>query len=98
MSNENQDAGPANETGPKDERKRAKRTPVPRSELPADVWLVEHVAKFAGKSDGWVYSLVAAGEIPFTKRGGALYFDPETIARWLVGKPVAVTPPKGRGH
>lgn len=76
-------------------RKRTKRVPVPRSELPPDHWGVEHVAAFTGRSKDWVYSQVAAGEIPYTKRGGLLFFDPDTIAKWLVGKPVVV--PKGRG-
>jgi|SRR5215217_839879 len=83
---------------PQERRKRTRREQVPRSELPADHWSVEHVAAFAGRSKDWVYSLVAAGELPHTKRGGILFFDPDTVAKWLVGKPVAVSMPKGRGH
>ncbi|WP_158627669.1 MULTISPECIES: helix-turn-helix domain-containing protein [unclassified Corallococcus] len=77
-------------------RKRSRRTPVPRSELPPDHWNVDNVAAYAGRSKDWVYTHVAAGDLPHTKRGGILYFDPETVAKWLVGKPVAVA--KGRGH
>lgn len=78
-------------------QKRRRREPVPRSELPPDHWNVDNVAAFAGRSKDWVYTQVALGEMPHSKRGGILYFDPETVSKWLVGKPVAV-PSKGKGH
>jgi hypothetical protein len=34
-------------------RKRTRRVPVPRSELPPDHWRVEDVAAFAGRSKDW---------------------------------------------
>ncbi|QSQ24892.1 helix-turn-helix domain-containing protein [Pyxidicoccus parkwayensis] len=77
-------------------RKRVKRVPVPRSALPPDHWSVDDVAAFAGRSKDWVYSQVAAGEIPYSKRGGLLFFDPDTVAKWLVGKPVAVSKARGQ--
>ncbi|WAM23764.1 helix-turn-helix domain-containing protein [Myxococcus sp. NMCA1] len=95
---DSENQGLSNEqVAPASRAKRTKREAVPRSELPPDHWNVEHVAAYCGRSKDWVYTHVASGALPHTKRGGCLYFDPDTVAKWLVGKPVAV-PVKGRGH
>lgn len=54
------------------------------------IWRIEEVAEFLGVSVGHIYNLVSASrktrnknEIPFRKRGKALYFFPQEILDWV---------------
>jgi excisionase family DNA binding protein len=67
-------------------RKRQRREPVPRSELPPDVWKVEHVAAFLACSRDYVYDQVAQGKLPHAKRGSLLFFDPAKVCGWAKGE------------
>jgi excisionase family DNA binding protein len=67
-------------------RKRQRREPVSRSQLPTDVWRVEHVAAFLACSKDYVYDQVAQGKLPHAKRGSLLFFDPERVCSWARGE------------
>ena len=67
-------------------KERTRRDPVDRAKLPADVWRLKHTAQFLGLSESCVYKKVASGEIPHTKRGGRLFFDPDTVVAWAKGE------------
>ncbi len=66
--------------------KRQKREPVPRSQLPPDIWHVEHAAAFLGLSVSTVHKLSARGELPCSRPAGRLFFDPDTVVAWAKGE------------
>ena len=54
------------------------------------IWRIGDVANFLGVSIGHIYNLVSASkktrrkdEIPYRKRGKALYFFPQEILDWI---------------
>lgn len=70
----------------KSPRKRQRKKPVPRSELPPDIWKVEDVAAFLACSRDYVYDQVAQGKLPHAKRGSLLFFDPDKVCGWAKGE------------
>lgn len=72
-------------------RKHRRTVPVPLSQLPADLWTVEHVALYLGKSQDWVYRRTAEGVLPVHKIGAANRYLPGEIVAW-----VAAIPKQGR--
>ncbi|MFP2962040.1 hypothetical protein ACLEPN_30695 [Myxococcus sp. 1LA] len=67
-------------------KKFERRQPVPISTLPADLWLVQHVALALGRSESWVYKRAAEGSLPHSKRTGGLTFVPAQVMAWVNGK------------
>ena len=67
-------------------RRRERREPTPHSDLPPDVWKVEHVAAFLACSKDYVYDQVAQGNLPHAKRGSLLFFDPDKVCTWAKGE------------
>jgi len=63
--------------------KSVRREPVALAELPPDLWTVQHVAAFLGKSRDWVYEKTASGLLPVRKVGGANRYLPTDISTWL---------------
>lgn len=54
------------------------------------IWRIDDVAGFLGVSVGHIYNLISASkkmrrkdEIPYRKRGKALYFFPQEILDWI---------------
>jgi excisionase family DNA binding protein len=66
---------------------KTKRKPVPRSQLPPDVWHVKHAAAFLGLSVSAVYKMAADGTLPCSRPSGRLFFDPAKVESWAKGGP-----------
>jgi excisionase family DNA binding protein len=56
---------------------------------------VPEVAKLLGVTPQHIYKMAASGSIPSFRISGAIRFDPEDVASWLLGKQSpAKTPPR----
>ena len=62
---------------------REKQQPQP---LEGELMSVEDVCKLLGKSKSAVYRTVRCHDIPFIRQGNRLYFDRQTIKKWLEKK------------
>lgn len=83
-----EEAGMRSSEVKKTKRQYTRRLPVPREQLPRDMWLVEHVAQFLGRSHDWVYDKTAAGVLPHRKlTGGRLVFIPDEVDAWWRAQP-----------
>ena len=65
---------------------RMKYTTSPEEETLFDkrIWRIKDVAAYLQISVGKVYNKTSKGEIPYFKKGKALYFHPEEIENWVM--------------
>jgi len=59
--------------------KRQKREPVPRGQLPPEIWHEEHAADFLGLSVSTIHKLAVRGALPCSRPAGRLFCDPDKV-------------------
>ena len=50
------------------------------------IWGIDEVSRFSNYAKGTIYNLVAAGDIPYRKKRGRLWFIPSEVLKWLKGE------------